>query len=90
MNKVSIQNLTSSQGNKIANQFEITTNEGRYFKSYDSMIAFIPNNGKIQLDKRYWDYSNTTGKYRNIFLGEDKKRTQSKIDLGVYELTDLN
>ena len=90
MNKVNVENLTSSQGNKIANQFEITTNEGRYFKSYDSMIAFIPNNGKIQLDRSYWDYSKTTGKYRNIFLGEDKKRTQSKIDSGVYELVDLN
>jgi len=90
MNKVNVKNLTSNRGNKIANQFEITTNEGRYFKSYDSMIAFIPNDGKTQLDKRYWDYSNTTGKYRNIFLGEDKKRTQSKIDSGVYELIDLN
>jgi hypothetical protein len=90
MNKVNVQNLTSSQGNKIANQFEITTNEGRYFKSYDSMIAFIPNDGKTQLDKNTWDYSRTTGKYRNIFLGENKKKTQSKIDSGVYELTDLN
>lgn len=90
MNKVNVENLTSSQGNKIANQFEITTNDGRYFKSYDSIIAFIPNNGKTQLDKNFWDYSNTTGKYRNIFLGENKKETQSKIDSGIYELVDLN
>ena len=25
-----------------------------------------------------WDYSKTTGKYRNQFLGEDKKQTENK------------
>jgi hypothetical protein len=37
-----------------------------------------------------WDYSVTTGKYRNIFLEETKKETQKKIDQGIYILTDLN
>lgn len=55
------------------------------------MIVFIPNNGgKIQLDSQYWDYSKTTGKYRNLFLGEDKKATERKIASGEYELTNLN
>lgn len=86
-----VENLESNKGNTIANQFEITAPEGRYFQSYKSMIAFIPNDGsKVKLDSKYWDYSKTTGKYRNLFLGEDKKATEKKIAAGEYELTNLN
>ena len=46
--------------------------------------------GKVEIDKHYWDYSTTTGRYRNIFLGETKKETQKKIDSGEYVLTNLN
>ena len=74
----------------VKNQFVLTDDKGRYFQSYDSVIAFIPLKGKVQLDEKYWDYSTTTGKYRNLFLGEDKKETQKKIDSGEYELTNLN
>lgn len=89
--KMKVQNLESNKGNTTANQFEIIAPEGRYFQSYRSIIAFIPNNrGKIQLDETYWDYSKTTGKYRNIFLGEDKKETERKIKSGEYELANLN
>ncbi len=89
--KMKVENLESNKGNTIANQFEITAPEGRYFQSYKSMIVFIPNDGsKVKIDKTYWDYSKTTGKYRNIFLGEDKKATEKKIASGEYELTDLN
>jgi len=74
------------------NQFLIHTNEGTYFQSYNSIIAFIPNNGsKTQLDKTYWDYSQTTGRYRNLFLGDEGiKETRQKIADGTYILTDLN
>lgn len=44
----------------------------------------------IVLDRDTWDYSTTTGKYRNQFLGESKKETQAKIDSGVYKLDNLN
>ncbi len=73
-----------------SNQFVITDDKGRYFQSYESIIAFIPISGKIQLDAKYWNYSKTTGKYRNIFLNEDKKTTEQKIKEGIYILTDLN
>ena len=82
--------MTSSRGNKIANQFTVETEEGNYFQSYGSMIVFRPFSGKVQLDSTYWDYSVTTGRYRNQFLNEDKKATQAKIDSGAYELTNLN
>ena len=34
--------MTSSQGNKVANQFIITSENGVYFQSYGTVIAFIP------------------------------------------------
>jgi hypothetical protein len=91
MEKVRIENMVSPSGNSVANQFLIYTDKGVYFQSYDSIIAFKPYNAnKIQLDKRYWDYSKTTGKYRNLFLRESKKETEEKIKLGRYELVNLN
>ena len=45
---------------------------------------------RVFLDKNFWDYSVTTGKYRNIFLNETKKETEKKIANGTYILTNLN
>jgi len=85
-----VRNMINNNGNSIANQFEISTDEGVIFQSYNSIIAKIMNSGQVYLDENYWDYSVTTGKYRNMFLLEKKKETQSKIDSGEYILTDLN
>tara|TARA_Y100000593_G_scaffold94362_1_gene193068 strand:+ start:4968 stop:5234 length:267 start_codon:yes stop_codon:yes gene_type:complete len=85
-----VQNMTSKRGNSIPNQFEIRTKKGVYFQSYDSIIIFINNKGKVYLDSYYWDYSRTTGKYRNIFLGEDITETRRKIRSKEYILKDLN
>ena len=63
-------NMESSKGNKVANQFLITTDEAFYFQSYNSIIAKRTNEGKILLDEKFWDYSTTTGKYRNQFLND--------------------
>ena len=81
---------TSTEQFYVKNQFIIRTDKGTYFQSYDSIIVFRPLSGKIQLDKNTWDYSKTTGKYRNLFLGEDKKETERKIKTGEYILIDLN
>lgn len=83
-------NIKVSQFDDVKNQLIITSDNGRYFQSYDSIIAFIPNSGKIQLDSKFWDFSPTTGKYRNIFLNEDKKTTEAKIKAGQYILKNLN
>ncbi len=63
-----------------------------YFQSYSSMIVkkVYGLNPKTYLDVNKWDYSKTTGKYRNKFLGESKKETEAKIKSGEYELVDLN
>lgn len=81
--------MTSNNGNKIANQFIIENNNSQIFQSYHAIIA-KKECGKIYLDSNFWDYSKTTGKYRNIFLGETKKETEKKIKSGEYILTNLN
>ena len=88
--KMKVQNLEGTRGNKAPNQFEIITPAGRYFQSYESVICFVPNEGQTLLDKKYYNYSKTTSKYRNLFLGEDSKTIEAKISSGVYALVDLN
>lgn len=87
--KVKVENMTSSRGNKVANQFIVQTDDAVYFQSYNTIIA-KKTCGNIYLDENAWDYSNTTGKYRNIFLGENKKDTERKIKNGEYILAKLN
>lgn len=73
-----------------ANQFIITTSEGNYLQSYSSIIVFVDNKGNAFLDEKFWDYSRTTGKYRNQFLNEDKKTTLKKLQNGTYKYANLN
>ena len=84
-----VTNITNTNGNKVPNQFIIESEEGIFFQSYKSIIVKI-SKGKVYLDLRYWNYSKTTSKYRNIFLGETKKETKRKIKTGEYQLVDLN
>ena len=84
-----VENFTSNNGKQVPNQFRVYDNGKRYFQSYNSIIVMVENE-KTYLDERFWDYSNTTGKYRNQFLNETKKETQAKIDAGIYTLTNLN
>ena len=82
---------STNSGRQIPNQFLIVdANHNHYFQSYNSIIACRTNEGKIYLDKDRWDYSVTTGKYRNMFLNENKAQTQYNINKGNYILTDLN
>ena len=90
-----VSNMKGRTGRAVANQFLIHTDDGVYFQSYRTTIAYKPYDGafmcgKIQLDREAWDYSRTTGKYRNEFLGETKAETERKIKDGTYELVDLN
>ena len=62
------------------NQFEVYTDEGVYFQSYDSVVAFKPNNSeeKIRIGVD-WDYSRTTMKYVGQFLGQNTAKTRKDI-----------
>ena len=100
-NTMKVQNIESNNGNKIANQFIIIDDDGnKFFQSYNSVIAKIGLSKtwlkdqdfepKIYLDQKYWNFSNTTSKYRNKFLNETTKETMAKIKSGEYKLVDLN
>lgn len=91
ISKIAVRNMESpNSGHPVANQFAITTEDGLYFQSYRTMIAFRSNSGEITLDEQSWDYSVTTGKYRNQFLGEGIAETRKKIKSGEYKLANLN
>lgn len=74
----------------VRNHFLISLCGNTYFQSYNSIIGMINSKGRIFLDRATWDYSRTTGKYRNKWLGEGKRETEKKIKSGKYILTDLN
>lgn len=84
-----VENMTSANGNPVPNQFIIWNDGECFFQSYKTIIACI-SKGKTILDKFFWDYSVTTGKYRNMFLGESKAETLKKIESGEYILMNLN
>ena len=90
MNKIKICNMLSGNGNKVPNQFIISADDGQYFQSYDTIIAFQVNDGTLTLDAGKWDYSVTTSKYRNRFTGLSSKETRQKLTAGEIKLADLN
>ena len=91
-----LENMKSPNGKQVPNQFEVTTERGKWYRSYESNIVLVDNDGQVWLDKQYWDYSPTTSKYRNMFLGNvdgryvDTKICKQLIRERVYKLTDLN
>jgi len=84
--------MTTSSGNSVKNQFVIldTANRINYLQSYNSIIVKIDQDNKVYLDAKYWNYSTTTSKYRNMYLHETRKETEKKIESGEYILIDLN
>ena len=67
-----VQNMTSPRtGREVANQFIIRDSARTVFQSYSSMIACIDyKNKSIEIGSN-WDYSVTTGKYRNQFFSNE-------------------
>ncbi len=91
LNSTKVSNIIGHAGNEVKNQFRVSTPEGVYFQSYKSVIAFVPKDGTAtQLDEKYYNYSTTTSKYRNIFLNDDSKGIEQGIKTGRYILTNLN
>jgi hypothetical protein len=85
--------LTNDKGNKVNNHFIIYDSEYTIFRSYNSNIikvVFEDCQRKVYLDSYYWNYSRTTAKYRNYYLGESTKEIETKIKNGTYLLTNLN
>jgi len=71
---------------KVKNQFVLKDDQGNEFlQSYNSIIVKRDINNNISLGSN-WDYNKTTGKYRNLYLGETKKETEAKIKSGEYKI----
>ncbi len=88
-----VKNMINSKGNDVKNQFIVFDGKSSLFQSYNSTIAkivFEAGKRQVYLDRKCWDYSTMTGKYRNQFLGETKRETEKKIKSGEYKLVDLN
>lgn len=82
-------------GRAIDNQFEILTPDGRYFQSYETVIAYEDfKSGKFYFDKDGWTNreknTTTTSKWRNRFTGFDTAETKRRIKSGEIVLVDLN
>ena len=86
-----ISNMTSSNGNKVPNQFIIDNGNKTVFQSYKTIVA-VEENGEVTLDSKALEYSNTTLKYLKQFLNtnESKKSLYAKIESGFYNTSDLN
>ena len=79
-----VENMISDNGNFIPNQFILYYDNGKVFQSYSSIIAITLNHSSVVYLGENWDYSRTTNKYRNKFLNECKKETETKIKNGKY------
>lgn len=77
--KVRVESMQSRNGNDVPNQFIIYADYGVMFRSYGSNIAFKPYDENILYLGEDWDYSKTTGKYRNEFLGYGVAELRARI-----------
>lgn len=83
--------MYSNNGNQVPNQFIIDNGNKTIFQSYKTIVA-VKENGKVTLDNKALEYSNTTLKYLKQFLNtnESKKSLYEKIESGFYSTLDLN
>lgn len=67
---VSVSNIESRNGNKIANQFVINCGRIKALQSYESLVLSYNYSTKTLFVGADYNYSNTTRKYVNIFLND--------------------
>ena len=67
----------------------ITTPQGRFMQSYETIIAFISTEGEVVLNTEFAQ-SRTTSFYRCQFLNELGVETKRKLKSGRYTQMNLN
>lgn len=86
--------MLTSSGKPAKDQYVVTYDDGSTaFESYGTTIAVRPVDypkKPIRLDRDKWNYSITTARYRNRFLGEATAATRKRIKSGQYVLANLN
>ena len=96
-----VENMKNNNNNIVKNQFIITDDNRRYFQSYNSIIVMIENTPWLSganltddfivyIDPDYYDYSKTTTRYRNIFLGIDNDTFNKNLKDNKYTFKSLN
>ena len=99
MKFVSLEPMQSRGGNPLANQQILSDDNGSMFVSYGTKICYkTEKRFNIQgvrrpqyvFDENYWDYSRTTSKYRNEFLGFGVAECRQGIKEGWIKLDNLN
>lgn len=65
-----VKNIENSSGRAVANQFVIYDEDSQKitFQSYDSEIVTVDRKNQTITIYPEYDYSQTTGKYRNLFF----------------------
>ena len=86
MASIKVKPMLTRGGSPSPNQFIIYTSEGEYYQSYESIIAFRPRGAQPITLGEDWNYSRTTDRYRNQFLGEGIAETRRKLADGTYIL----
>ena len=81
-------------GYSVPNQIVLTdeTTGEKIFQSYGSKIAKVTKDGKVTLDKTYWNYSPTTLRYLRRFLAEHASLgmdVKEAVKKGKVEMTTL-
>lgn len=84
--------LNSKTQKPVANH-QILTDDSTgcvYLQSYDSIVCMIDSVGRIFLNHKVYDYSKTTKKYRNMFLGLTTKELNRQIINGTIKMIPFN
>ena len=78
-------------GNEVPNQVIVENGSAKYFCSYGRTVARVTDKS-ITLDRRYYKYSTTTGKYLGQFLRQftPYKNADEALKKGGAKLGDLN
>lgn len=77
-----IENMKSTRGNKVANQFIIEYDRFTAYQSYSTLIAVYDHENDVMYQDKE-RYSHTTSKYLNMFVNEYQPLTISKVENSV-------
>ena len=94
---IGVEQMTSRSGNVVPNQTILSDMTGKTFVSYGSKIVYQSKDRasdglplEIIVDENYWDYSRTTGKYRNEFMNMGVQDVRNHIKEGRIQVGNLN
>lgn len=81
--------MQSREGKPWRNQYILKAEEGDYLQSYDSIVALKTTDGRVILHPEYYNYSATTAKVRDAFLGITREQFTQNMKDGKYILQSL-